>query len=49
MATKKKKERIYQCAICGFRYREKKWKEKCETWCRKYRTCNLEVIKHAVK
>ena len=39
----------YQCPECGFKYKEKEWAEKCEAWCREYHTCNLEIIKHAIK
>lgn len=46
---KKFSQEIFQCPECGFFYREKKWAEKCRNWCRKYKTCNLEIIKHAIK
>ena len=39
---------LWVCEECGLRYREKFWAEKCEEWCRKHGTCNLEIIKHAV-
>lgn len=38
----------YQCLECGLKYKEKKWVEKCEIWCKKNKSCNLEIIKHAV-
>ncbi len=41
------KSKLYKCEFCGLTYREKKWKDKCETWCKKYRSCNLEIIKHS--
>ena len=40
--------RLYKCPVCGFMYREKELAEKCETWCKKYQTCNIEIITHAV-
>ena len=43
------KEKLYQCPECGFWYKEKEWAEKCETWCKEHKTCNLEIIKHAIK
>jgi len=48
--TKKEREkRLYQCPECGLWYREKKWAKKCENWCKKHKSCNLEIIKHAIK
>lgn len=40
---------IYQCEVCGFKYREKQWAEKCEVWCRKNNSCNLEITQHSIK
>ncbi|MBI4019734.1 MAG: hypothetical protein HY367_00250 [Candidatus Aenigmarchaeota archaeon] len=39
----------YKCPECGLSYREKSLAEKCRAWCAKHRSCNLEIIKHAVK
>jgi len=41
--------KIYKCPECGIEYYEKEWAEKCETWCKEHKTCNVEIIKHAVK
>jgi hypothetical protein len=38
----------YQCDICKFYYNEKKWAEKCQEWCSKNNSCNVEITKHAV-
>lgn len=46
---KKKDKEFYQCEECGLFYKEKNWAEKCEAWCRKNKSCNLNIIKHAVK
>ena len=43
----KNKGKEYQCGICKFKYLEKKWAEKCYKWCKKNKSCNLEIIKHA--
>jgi len=43
------KSKFYECSICGLKYKERKWAKKCEEWCRKYKSCNLEITKHAVK
>lgn len=39
----------YLCQDCGFKYEEKEWAEKCEAWCREHKSCNIEVVKHAVQ
>lgn len=45
----KKKEGLFACEECGFYYNNKNWAQKCEEWCRKYKSCSLEITKHAVK
>lgn len=42
------KQELYKCPECGFTYTDKEWAEKCEAWCKKYKSCNLEIIKYAV-
>ena len=42
-------EEYYQCKECKLIYKEREWAEKCEEWCKKYKSCNLEITKHAVK
>jgi len=37
----------WKCDICGFRYKEKEWAEKCEAWCKEHHSCNLEITEHA--
>lgn len=39
----------YTCTICGFIYSTKKWAEKCEAWCKKYKSCNLDITKQAIQ
>lgn len=38
----------HQCPVCGFRYREKEWADKCEAWCKAHQSCNLEIIAHGI-
>ncbi len=45
----KRVKNFWVCEECGLKYKEKKWAEKCEAWCRKHKSCNLEITKHAVK
>lgn len=46
---KKKGKEFFQCEECNFIYKEKKWAEKCEAWCKKNKSCNIEITKYAVK
>ncbi|HIH08497.1 MAG: hypothetical protein J4224_03105 [Candidatus Diapherotrites archaeon] len=39
----------FQCEECKLKYKEKSWAEKCEAWCKAHKSCNLEIIRHAVK
>lgn len=41
-------EIYYRCAECGLRYREKDMAERCQAWCAEHKSCNLEIIRHAV-
>ena len=43
------KKLYYKCEECDFDYAEKRLAKKCEDWCRKHKSCNLEIIKYAVK
>lgn len=40
---------LFQCEECGLFYADKETAEKCEKWCRENQSCNLDIIKHAVK
>ncbi len=44
-----KSSELYKCPECGFWYKEKEWVDRCEAWCKKYKSCNLEITKHAEK
>ncbi|MBI2030697.1 hypothetical protein HYT05_03675 [Candidatus Kaiserbacteria bacterium] len=44
----KKADEVYTCPACGLSYREAEWARKCETWCRQYKSCNLDIIQHAI-
>ena len=41
--------KLSKCPECGFLYKEKEWARKCEDWCKEHHSCNLEIIKHAIK
>lgn len=40
---------LYKCEECGLNYQEKEIAEKCQAWCKETNSCNLEIIKFAVK
>lgn len=39
----------YICEECGFAYRNNKTAKECEDYCKKYKSCSLEITKKAVK
>jgi len=39
--------KLYKCKECGFKYKEKKWRDRCEDWCREHQSCSLEIMNHA--
>ena len=40
---------LYQCAECGLHYADKSKAKECETWCKQYNSCNLEITKQSVE
>lgn len=42
-------QKRYQCPICLLEYTEEEWAKKCESWCSQYKSCNIEITKHAIK
>ncbi len=40
---------LYQCEECGLKYADKETAEKCQAWCSEHKSCNLDIIKNAVK
>ncbi len=43
------KTKLYACPECGMSYAEPEWAKKCSAWCKEHKSCNLEIIKYAVK
>ena len=39
----------YQCEACEMYYESEEIAKRCEDFCNKYKSCNLELIKHAVQ
>ena len=44
-----KSKKLFECKECNMFYKEKELAEKCEKWCKEHKSCNLEIIKHAIK
>jgi len=45
----KQEKNMFICGECGMKYKEKELAEKCQAWCKENKSCNLDIIKHAVK
>ena len=39
---------VYICEICNFAYGDKRLAEKCQDWCKKYKSCSLEITKYSM-
>jgi len=39
---------IFKCSLCGLEYKEEYWMKKCEDWCSNNKSCNTEIISHAL-
>ena len=50
MARKMNKNNLshYKCKECDMAYPDKEIAEKCENWCKKHKSCNIEIIKYAI-
>ena len=38
----------FRCKECGLIYKDKNAAKKCEDWCMKHKSCNLEITKCAI-
>jgi hypothetical protein len=47
--TEKGGKRFFQCEECNFLYAEKGLAERCEAWCKKHHSCNIEITRQAIK
>jgi len=41
-------QQLLRMVLLTFRYNERELAEKCEKWCKKYKSCNLEIAKLAL-
>ena len=46
---KKDGKTYFQCGACGFFYETRELAQKCEDWCKRTKSCNIEITKHAVQ
>ena len=49
MVKEDKKNKLYYCEECNMKYKKYKIALKCERWCKENKSCNLDIIKYAVK
>ncbi|MBU1197454.1 hypothetical protein KJ765_02975 [Candidatus Micrarchaeota archaeon] len=42
------KNQRYACEECGLKYADQQTAEQCELWCAEHKSCNLEIIRHAI-
>ena len=47
-AIKKTNSVYFECEECGLLYIDKALAERCQKWCSENKSCNMEIIKHAV-
>ena len=47
MVKENKEMRCFNCEECELSYIGKK--KACEEWCKKNKSCNIEIIKHSLK
>ncbi|MDO8633669.1 MAG: hypothetical protein Q7K34_00045 [archaeon] len=45
----KVKNGLFQCTECKLFYKGRAIAEECEAWCSKHKSCNIEIIQHAVE
>jgi len=43
-----KDKKIYECEECKLRYKNRKYAKKCEEWCKKNKSCNIDITKYAI-
>ncbi len=48
MSTRRLDE-LHECAECGLHYPEIAAAKKCEGWCKKYKSCNIQITNDSVE
>lgn len=47
--VQKKNGEYYKCEECGLFYADDETAKKCQAWCAEHKSCNLDIIKHAIE
>jgi hypothetical protein len=42
-------KQLFQCLECGLHYETEETAKQCEAWCKKYDSCNLDIMKLSVE
>ena len=42
-------KQLYQCEECNMKYANPKIAKECENWCSQNHSCNMQIIKNALK
>ncbi|HLC65656.1 MAG TPA: hypothetical protein VJI46_06055 [Candidatus Nanoarchaeia archaeon] len=45
----KKGKKVFMCEECSMKYEDEPIAKKCEEWCRKHHSCNVEITRNAVE
>jgi len=40
---------VYICSECKMKYHNEATAKRCEEWCKKNKSCNLDIIKYVIK
>lgn len=48
MVKEDKKNKCYYCEECELTYVDKQKACECEEWCKKHKSCNLEITKYSI-
>ena len=43
------KIQIYDCVICKMKFKDQDWANKCQSWCKEYKSCNTDITKRAIE
>ncbi len=41
--------KTFECKECNFNYETEELAKKCEAFCRKYKSCSIEITRHAIE
>ena len=48
MVKENKKMKFHYCEQCNMAYTDRKKADECGEWCKKYKSCNLNITKHSL-